>query len=162
MRRYDFSPLFSNTIGFDRMQRLLDAASERSETSNSYPPYNIEAVEDNAYRITLAVAGFSEKDLDITVKENALTVSGKIERDGETVAFLHQGIAGRAFERRFSLADYVVVSGANLENGMLYIDLAREVPEALKPRKIDIKHGGVASLTDKAKKLIGGDDKAAA
>ena len=140
----------------------MDAASERSETSNSYPPYNIEAVEENAYRITVAVAGFSEDDLDISVKENALTVTGKIERDGEPVAFLHQGIAGRAFERRFSLADYVVVSGANLENGMLYIDLVREVPEALKPRKIDIKRGSVSTLADKAKKLIGADDKEAA
>ena len=143
------------------MQQLLDA-TERADTSTSYPPYNIEAAGNDAYRITLAVAGFSEADIDITVKENSLTVTGKIERDGESVTYLHQGIAGRAFERRFNLADYVVVSGANLENGILTIDLERQVPEALKPRKIDITAGKVESLADKAKKLISGENKEAA
>lgn len=164
MRTYDFSPLFRNSIGFDRMQRLLDQAQshvDRPGGSNAYPPYNIEAVGDDAYRISIAVAGFSEADLNITVKENSLTVAGRIDGQDEG-EYLHRGIAGRAFERGFDLADHVKVSGANLVNGMLYVDLEREVPEALKPRTIDIKSGPVASLAQKAKKLIGGEDKHAA
>ena len=160
MRRYDFSPLFRYSVGFDRMQRLLDAASTRGEQATGYPPYNIETVGEDAYRITMAVAGFSDDDLDITVKENSLTVAGN-PGGGEEAAYLHRGIAGRAFERRFDLADHVKVVGANLENGLLFIDLDREVPEALKPRRIDIRPGPVAKIAKKARKLVGADKKAA-
>ncbi len=164
MRTYDFSPLFRYSVGFDRMQRLLDRTQrhvDRSEGGNAYPPYNIEAVGDDAYQISIAVAGFSEDELEISVQENELTVTGRVENP-EDVQYLHRGIAGRAFERRFDLADHVKVTGAGLANGMLHIDLEREVPEALKPRTIDIKTGSVASLAKKAKQLIGGEDKHAA
>lgn len=158
MHRYDFSPLFRYSVGFDRLERLLDAASSRVEQSPSYPPYNIESVTDNAYRITVAVAGFSEGDLDITQRENALVISGKSGTAGENAEYLHRGIANRAFERRFDLADHVKVVAANLENGMLTVDLEREIPEALKPRQIDIKKGPAQSLAAKAKKLLGAED----
>jgi|TARA_B100000315_G_scaffold258745_1_gene311953 molecular chaperone IbpA len=162
MRTYDFSPLFRNSVGFDRMQRLLDSALDHSQTSaNSYPPYNIEAVGEDAYRISMAVAGFSEADLEIIAKDNALSVKGEIKASDDT-AYLHRGIAGRAFERRFDLADYVKVADAHLENGLLHIDLVREVPEAHKPRTVEIKRGATPSLAEKAKNLIGGDAKAAA
>lgn len=155
MRTYDFSPLFPYSVGFERMQRVFDATMERSETVPSYPPYNIETLNEDAYRITMSVAGFSEGDLDITVKENSLTVSGNLGGTNDEVAYQHRGIATRAFERRFALADHVKAVGANLENGMLYIDLERQVPEALKPRKIDIKTGPVEMIAKKAKKLMG-------
>ena len=166
MRSYDFSPLFSHSVGFDRIQRLLDSAVDRGQTSaNSYPPYNIEAVGEDDYRITMAIAGFSEADLDITAKENALSVKGEIkaeDTDVNGISYLHRGIAERAFERRFDLADYVKVTDAHLENGLLHIDLVRDVPEAHKPRKIEIKRGTSPSLVEKAKKLIGSDAKQAA
>ena len=139
MRATDFSPLFRHSVGFDRMQRLLDEMA-RSDAGTSYPPYNIEQHGEDDYRITMAVAGFGEDDLDITVKENSLVVSGKLndpaEEEGRT--FLHRGIAGRAFERRFQLADHIVVKGASLENGLLHVDLERVVPDEAKPRKIEI------------------------
>jgi molecular chaperone IbpA len=148
MRTIDFSPVFRSTVGFERMARLVDAAFQASETSNqaSYPPYNIEKVSEDAYRITMAVAGFGETDIDATVTENSLTISGKVEKDGapEPSAYLHRGIAARAFERRFDLADHIVVSGAGLENGLLHIDLVREVPEEKRPRKIAIGTGAPA------------------
>ena len=148
MRTIDFSPVFRSTVGFDRMARLVDAAFQASETSNqvSYPPYNIEKVSEDAYRITMAVAGFGETDIDVTVTENSLTISSKVEKDGapEPSAYLHRGIAARAFERRFDLADHIVVSGAGLENGLLHIDLVREVPEEKRPRKIAIGTGAPA------------------
>ena len=162
MRTYDFSPLFRYSVGFDRVQQLLDTALERAKNAPGYPPYNIESVGENAYRITMAVAGFGENDLDVTVKENSLIVSGRNDRNGEDVTFLHRGIATRAFERRFELADHVKVTGANLVNGMLTVWLEREIPEEHKPRKIEIKRGAVDKLVDKAKKLIGSEDKAAA
>lgn len=162
MRAYDFSPLFRYSVGFDRMQRLLDSALERSESAPSYPPYNIESVGENAYRITMAVAGFGEDDLDVTVKENQLTVTGRSDRKDEQVAYLHRGIATRAFERRFDLADHVKVVGANIANGMLTISLERQVPEEQKPRKIEIKRSSVDTLVDKAKRLIGADEAKAA
>jgi molecular chaperone IbpA len=136
MRTYDLSPLFRSTIGFDRLGRLLDASL--ATESVTYPPYNIEKLDENAYRLTMAVAGFGEKDIDITLQDNALTVSGKAEAEPETVQYLHRGIAGRAFERRFQLADHVEVEGARLENGLLHVELARRIPETLKPRKIEI------------------------
>jgi molecular chaperone IbpA len=142
MRTIDFSPAFRSTIGFDRMARLVNAANHASGTAAqpNYPPYNIAKVGDDAYRITMAVAGFSEADIDITVKERSLTVSGKVEKEeeGQTATFLHRGIAARAFERRFDLADYIIVNSAEIENGLLHIDLVREVPEEKKPRRITI------------------------
>jgi molecular chaperone IbpA len=162
MRTYDFSPLFRYSVGFDRMQRLLDSALERSDSAPGYPPYTIETVGENAYRITMAVAGFGEDDLDVTVKENQLTIAGRNERKDEEVSYLHRGIANRAFERRFDLADHVKVVGANLANGMLTVSLERQVPEESKPRKVEIKRGTVEKIVDTAKKFIGADDAKAA
>lgn len=137
MRTIDFSPLFRHSVGFDRVQRLMDAASQ-AEQSSAYPPYNIEQLGDDGYRVTLAVAGFAEKDLDITLTDRTLVVSGKMgEPEGEQT-YLHRGIAGRAFERRFELADHIQVKGASLENGLLHVELERVIPESQKPRKIDI------------------------
>ncbi|WP_293799862.1 Hsp20 family protein [uncultured Bosea sp.] len=149
MRHFDLSPLYRSTVGFDRLFNLLDQASN-SETAPSYPPYNIERTAENAYRITIAVAGFGEGDLSIESKENALTVKGEKQSvDGaEKREVLHQGIAARAFERRFQLADYVQVTGASLENGLLHIDLVREIPEAKKPRQIAIGTGGSAKILE--------------
>lgn len=136
MRTYDLSPLFRSTIGFDRLGRLLETSL--SNDGVTYPPYNIEKLSDNAYRVTMAVAGFGEGDIDITVQDNALTVRGKAKPEPENARFLHRGIAGRAFERHFQLAEHVEVEGARLENGLLHIDLIRRIPETLKPRKIEI------------------------
>jgi molecular chaperone IbpA len=140
MTTLDFSPLFRSTVGFDRISRLMDSALR--EEAGGYPPYNIEALDENAYRVTLAVAGFSPEDLTITSQENTLIVSGKIKNGEDKANFLHRGIAGRAFERRFQLADYIKVSGAQLVNGLLHVDLVREVPEAMKPRTIKIETAG--------------------
>jgi molecular chaperone IbpA len=138
MRTFDFSPLFRSTVGFDRVFELLDAVS--NESGGGYPPYNIEKSGENGYRITIAVAGFTDKDIEIVQQENSLRVTGKMaDRNGNgNVSYLHRGIAARAFERRFELADHVRVSGAALENGLLHIDLVREVPEEKKPRTIPI------------------------
>ena len=141
MRTYDFSPLYRSSVGFDRMMRLLDAATRGEENSPTYPPYNIEKTGDSAYRITMAVAGFAEDELNISVQEGVLTVSGKAQRDEEQANFLHRGIARRAFERRFELADFIQVKGATLANGLLHVDLVREVPEAMKPRTVKISTG---------------------
>ena len=138
MDRFDFSPLFRSTIGFDRLTRLVDAASRVDGAALAYPPYNIEKTGDDTYRLTMAVAGFSSDALDITVQENSLLVTGKAKTDEEESRYLHRGIARRAFERRFSLADHIKVIGASLDNGMLHVDLVHEVPEAAKPRKIVI------------------------
>jgi molecular chaperone IbpA len=150
MRTFDFSPLFRSTVGFDRMTQLMDAAMTRPEQSNSYPPYNIEKQGEDKYRITLAVAGFGPEDIDVTVKENSLVVSGKSEPASSERAYLHRGIAGRAFERSFQLADHLVVNGADLENGLLHIDLERMVPEELKPRRIEISSTGPKTIEQKA------------
>ena len=136
MRSYDLSPLFRSTVGFDRMGRLLDSAFQAD--APTYPPYNIEKCSEDAYRITMAVAGFGEDDLEVTQKGSELVVNGKARPEGEEVRYLHRGIAARAFERRFELADHVNVVDAKLVNGMLSIELKREVPEALKPRTIGI------------------------
>jgi molecular chaperone IbpA len=141
MDRFDFSPLFRSTIGFDRLTRLMDAASRTDSASLGYPPYNIEKTGEDAYRLTMAVAGFSSDELDLTVQENSLVVTGKAKKEEEEGRYLHRGIARRAFERRFSLAEHIKVVGASLENGMLHVDLVREVPEAAKPRKIEIGRG---------------------
>jgi len=138
MRHFDLSPLYRSTIGFDRIGSLLDTLGSFESEAPSYPPYNIERVSETAYRISMAVAGFSEGDLDIEVKENTLTIRGEKRVEQENSTFLHRGIAARSFERRFQLADYVVVKGASLENGLLHVDLVRELPEAMKPRTIEI------------------------
>jgi len=139
MRNFDLSPLFRSSIGFDRMTRLLDAATRMDDSAFSYPPYNIEKTGENAYRITMAVAGFGEDDLNITVQENSLVISGKLNKSEDEKKYLYRGIAGRAFERRFELAEHIRVSGASLVNGLLHVDLVREVPEAMKPRTIKIE-----------------------
>ena len=139
MDGFDFSPLFRSTIGFDRLMRLADTAT-RGEGANSYPPYNIEVTGENTYRLTMAVAGFSAEDLDITVKESELLVSGRSKKE-EAAEYLHRGLARRAFDRRFQLADHIKVTGAALENGLLHVDLVREIPEAKKPRVIPIGGG---------------------
>jgi molecular chaperone IbpA len=141
MDRFDFSPLFRSTIGFDRLTRLVDAATRVDSAALAYPPYNIEKTGEDAYRLTMAVAGFAPEELDITVQENSLLVTGKAKKDGDESRYLHRGIARRAFERRFSLADHIKVVGASLRDGMLHVDLAHEVPEAAKPRKIEIGSG---------------------
>ena len=138
MRTYDLTPLFRTSVGFDRMSRLMDAALQLDGTAKGYPPYNIVRRDNDLYRITLAVAGFAEHDLGIELHNNLLTVTGKNSPSDEAVEYLHHGIAGRAFERRFQLADHIKVHHASLENGLLHIDLEREVPEALKPRSIPI------------------------
>jgi molecular chaperone IbpA len=162
MTTFDFSPLFRSTIGFDRLQKLMDAALEMDQATTGYPPYNIETTGDDAYRITMAVAGFGADDLSVEARENTLTVSGqKKQENGDGKLYLHRGIASREFVRRFQLADHVRVAGANLGNGLLTIDLVREVPEELKPRRIEIAAGAPESLVAKAKKLIEGGKKAA-
>jgi molecular chaperone IbpA len=138
MDRFDFSPLFRSTIGFDRFARLVDAATRVDGAVPSYPPYNIEKTGDDSYRLTMAVAGFAPSELDITVHEGTLIVTGKSEARDENGRYLHRGIARRAFERRFSLADHLKVTGASMDNGLLHVDLVREVPEAMKPRQIKI------------------------
>ena len=138
--RTDYSPFYRSTIGFDRLFNLLDTAT-KFDSGSTYPPYDIEATGENQYRITMAVAGFGEKDLEIESHENTLTIKGNKAETEESKRYLYHGIAGRSFERRFSLADHVVVSGAKLENGLLHVELKREVPEALKPRKIEITNG---------------------
>ena len=140
MRQFDLSPLYRSTVGFDRLFNLLDSVAGGEAAAQPYPPYNIERTGQNAYRITMAVAGFSEADLDVQTKENVLTVRGekKEEKQSDEREVLYRGIAARAFERRFQLADHVEVVGASLENGLLHLDLVREIPEAMKPRKIQI------------------------
>ena len=142
MHALDFSPLFRSTVGFDRLSKLLES-NLPNDASVSYPPYNIVKVTDDNYRITMAVAGFAEKDIDITAKENQLIVQGKAapEQADPNAVFLHRGIAERAFERRFQLADHIRVTNANLDNGLLTVELVREIPETMKPRKIEIKAG---------------------
>ena len=153
MRTYDFTPLYRSAVGFDRLAGLLESAARTSQ-ENGWPPYNIETTGENAYRIEIAVAGFKPDELNIEVKENLLTVTGrKTANDdgGEQRNFLHRGLAERDFERRFQLADYVVVTEAGLNNGLLTIDLKRELPEALKPRRIEI-NAGPALIEGKRKK----------
>jgi molecular chaperone IbpA len=141
MRTFDLAPLYRSTVGFDRLFSMLDGAGFDS-AAPTYPPYNIERTGENAYRISIAVAGFGEGDLTIEAKENTLTVTGEKQEKGENQGeVLYQGIAARAFERRFQLADYVQVSGAQLANGLLHVDLVREIPEAKKPRQIPIGNG---------------------
>jgi molecular chaperone IbpA len=147
MRTFDFTPLWRSSIGFDRLIDLVDAAQRNSE--ESYPPYNIERVGDNQYQISLALAGFAPSDVNITAEQNVVTIEGR--KNEEKREFLYHGISARAFRRQFSLADHVEVKGASFENGILRIDLYREVPEAMKPRKIEINEGSSNVLQIEAK-----------
>jgi len=141
MNTVDFSPLLRTAIGFDRFARLLDGARVQSEAP-AYPPYNIEATGEDSYVLTMAVAGFGPDDIEMVVREDTLHITGKAPQpEGEVRRYVHRGIAGRAFERRFALADHLVVQGARIENGLLHVALKREVPEALKPRRIAIQTG---------------------
>jgi len=138
MRTFDFAPLHRATVGFDQIADLMDRVMTNDVSQSTYPPYNIEKTAADAYRISIAVAGFSESDLGVEVKENALVVTAKKADEDDERTYLHRGIATRAFERRFTLADHVRVTGASHVDGMLHIDLQREIPEALKPRRIEI------------------------
>jgi len=162
MTRYDFSPYFRTTVGFDRMMHLLDSAAGVDDSASSYPPYNIEKTGEDAYRITMAVAGFGENDLQIETRDNTLWISSRNEEaepaEGE---FLYRGIARRSFQRSFKLADHVKVVGANLDNGLLHVDLVREVPEEMKPRKIEVSKGAPKTIAAKARKLVENATKAA-
>jgi molecular chaperone IbpA len=144
---YDFAPLFRTAIGFDRLARLVDTASEAA-AAPAYPPYNIEKTGEDAYRLTMAVAGFGPENIEIVVKDNTLFVTGRVNEEASKSEVLHRGIAGRAFERRFVLADHIVVDGADLKNGLLHVGLKRVVPEALKPRRIAIGAGQPSIAND--------------
>lgn len=137
---YDFTPLFRTAIGFDRLARLADTANATA-AQTTYPPYNIERTADDAYRLTMAVAGFAQDDLEMVVRESTLVITGRVKAEAAAGEMLHRGIAGRAFERRFTLADHMVIDGAELLNGLLHVSLRRQVPDALKPRSITIKAG---------------------
>jgi len=143
--RIDYAPFFRSTVGFDRLLGLLESASEQG-----YPPYNIERSDENNYRVTLAVAGFAEQDLSVDVKDRVLTITGKREEADKTAALLHQGIAGRAFERHFQLAEHVEVKAARHENGLLHVELERIVPEEKKPRRIAINGSQLKTIETKA------------
>ncbi len=152
MTGFDFSPLFRSTVGFDRLSRLMESALAPHGDSQ-YPPYNIEKTAENGYRISVAVAGFGEDDLDVTVKENTLVISGKLERDAQEEArrkVLYRGIAGRAFRLAFALADAVRVTGASLDNGLLHVELERQVPEEAKPRTIEIRAAAPKAIAEQA------------
>jgi molecular chaperone IbpA len=152
MLNYDLSPFYRSTVGFDRLLSMLDKSVGAEQNAPTYPPYNIERTGENAYRITLAVAGFGDKELSVETRESTLTVRGSKEANekDEKRDVLYQGIAARAFERRFQLADHVVVTGATSENGLLHIDLVREVPEAQKPRSISINGAKPAKTIEAA------------
>ena len=160
MHTFDFTPLFRSTVGFDRLSRMLET-NMLNEQDSAYPPYNIVKVSDDQYRITMAVAGFAEDELDITSKENQLIIQGRVKEredsDGN-VTYLHRGIAARAFERRFQLADHIKVSAAGLENGLLTVSLSREIPEEMKPRKIQIL-SGTETLLEHESSIKKGDKK---
>ena len=138
MTNFDFSPLYRTTVGFDHLSSLLDNIHRSDRAANSYPPYNIELIDENSYQITMAVSGFKSEELDIKSEQRTLTVRGQKHPESNTRNYLHQGIAGRNFERKFQLADHIEITGAQLENGLLHIDLAREIPEAMKPKTIPI------------------------
>lgn len=143
---YDFTPLFRTAIGFDRLARLADSATgQAASAATAYPPYNIVRTSEDSYRLTMAVAGFSAEDLEMTVKENTLFITGRVKAETEQGEVLYRGIAGRAFERRFVLADHIQIDGADLQNGLLHVGLKRVVPEALKPRQITIGTGTKAT-----------------
>jgi molecular chaperone IbpA len=146
MRAFDITPLLRSSIGFENLNRLVDYATRLDSAEVSYPPYNIEKVSEDAYRIQMAVAGFSKEELDITVQENSLVITGRAKEEAGERTYLHRGIAKRAFERRFQLADTIKVTSASVQDGLLNIDLVREVPEHKKPRKVSIT-GGVGTVS---------------
>jgi molecular chaperone IbpA len=146
MRTYDLTPLYRTAIGFDRLAKMLNDG-QRGENEISYPPYNIELVDENAYKIVMAIAGFQLNELEIETEHQTLRVTGRKAKKEQETTFLHRGIANRDFEHKFQLADHVKVTGANLENGLLSIALVREIPEALKPRKIEINSQTPASVS---------------
>lgn len=150
MRTYDFSPLYRAAVGFDRIADMMDRVLSADVAQPTYPPYNIEKLGEDAYRISIAVAGFSPDELTVEVKDGALVVAARKAEDDSGRTYLHRGIATRAFERRFALADHVKVTGASNVDGMLHIDLVREIPEALKPRRIEITHAAPATVEAKA------------
>ena len=150
MRTFDFSPLYRSAVGFDRLTNVLDAA-QKNGAADGYPPYNIEKTSEDSYQITLAVAGFGSADLEVEVRDGQLVIVGKSDSEEQDNQFLHRGIARRAFQRRFQLADHVEVKAADLVDGLLKVDLVREIPEAMKPRKIDIRTGGTIIEDQSAK-----------
>ncbi|MBL6746720.1 MAG: Hsp20 family protein [Pseudomonadales bacterium] len=141
MRKLDFAPLYRSTVGFDHLSSLLDTVNRSDNNTQTYPPYNIELLEQDKYRITMAVAGFTTEELDLQTEKGTLTVKGRHSDDGVQHNYLHHGIAARNFERRFQLADHIEVTGARVENGLLHVDLVREIPEAMKPKQIPIGNG---------------------
>ncbi len=153
MRPFDFAPLYRSTVGFDRLVQMLDGVSGFEAEGTAYPPYNIERLDETEYRITMAVAGFTDAEIKIEVKENALSVAGTKAADGKERQILHRGIATRAFERRFQLADHVEVKGAAMNDGLLHIDLVRNVPERLKPRSITIGSGAASASSALPKQI---------
>ncbi len=161
MTTFDFSPLFRSTVGFDRLMRTLEESNRWSESDSGYPPYNIEKIGEDKYRITLAIAGFGDDELAMEVHQNVLTIEGRKQGTDSSATYLHRGIAGRSFKRQFRLADHVEVSEAHLQNGLLTVDLVREVPEAMKPRRIEIAAGSPAAVEGKKTNLIEQDQEAA-
>ena len=159
MNTYDLSPMFRYTVGFDRMQRLINSSTARTDVN--YPPYNIETDDEDTYRVTVAVAGFGKNDLDVSFENETLTISGNKSPETKETTLLHQGIAGRDFMLKFNLADHIRVNGASVDNGLLLVDLKREIPEELKKRKIEIKSNELDSINDKSKRLINDEQKAA-
>jgi molecular chaperone IbpA len=155
----DFAPLFRTAIGFDRLARLMDTAQEAA-AAPSYPPYNIEKTGEDSYRLTMAVAGFGPENLELTAKDNTLVIAGRPSSDASKSELLYRGIAGRAFERRFVLADHIVVEGADLQNGLLHVGLKRVVPESLKPRRIEITMGAPAQKMVANDAATAGQDQA--
>ncbi len=152
MRNFDFSPLYRyrTSIGFDRLANIMDTVTRADSGGSSYPPYNIEKTDDDSYRISIAVAGFAEDELNIEARDGQLVISGKKADSEDDVQYLHRGIANRAFEKRFQLADHVRATDATTENGLLHVDLVREVPEALKPRRIEIASNAPEQVTVEA------------
>ncbi len=159
MHTYDFSPMFRYSVGFDRMQKLLEASSARTEVS--YPPYNIETDNEETYRISVAVAGFEMDELNISVEDGTLSITGIKSDEKGSKNYIHQGIAGRNFRLKFNLADYIKVNTANIDNGMLMIDLERKIPEELKPKQIKITANSTKPLSERVKNLIGSEKEAA-
>ena len=146
MRPFDFAPLYRSTVGFDRLFQLLDSAGGVESEASTYPPYNIERKSESEYRISMAVAGFARDEIDIQAKEQTLTIKGDKKAEDKERQFLHRGIATRAFERRFQLADHVEVTGADLQDGLLHVELVRNVPERLKPRNVQIGNGAAKQI----------------
>lgn len=161
MTTFDFSPLFRSTVGFDRLMRTLEESNRWAEGDNGYPPYNIEKTDEDKYRITLAIAGFGEDELSIEAHQHVLTIEGRKQGTVDPSNYLYRGIAGRSFKRQFRLADHVEVAEAHLQNGLLTVDLVREVPEAMKPRRIEILASPPATIEANPSKLVEQSEKAA-